>query len=92
MSDRRGASMDIQLISFEKLCDLIQEQRELRDVFNISSSGPHSVTMARDDCHGYDAALQDFGCRRGISASSFQGLNRKLGFLIISRRGVLQGV
>lgn len=84
--------MDIQIISFEKLCDLIEEQRELHDVFNISSSGPHSVTMARDDCHGYDAMLQKFGCLCGISASRFQGLNRDLGFLIISKRGVLQGV
>ena len=83
--------MDIQVISFKKLGHLIDEQRELHDVFNISSSGPHSVTMARDDCHGYDVVLQDFGCRCGISASSFQGLNRELGFLIISRRGVLQG-
>jgi hypothetical protein len=84
--------MEIQIISFEKLCHLIKEQRELHDLFNISSSGPNSVTMARDDCHGYDAVLQEFGCRRGISASSFQGLNRELGFLIISKRGVLQGV
>jgi hypothetical protein len=84
--------MDIQIISFETLCDLIAEQREFLDVFNISSSGPHSVTMARDDCHGYDAVLQEFGCRCGISASAFQGLNRELGFLIISKGGVLQGV
>ncbi len=84
--------MDIQIISFEKLCDLIAEQRELLDVFNISSSGPHSVTMERDDCHGYDAVLQEFGCRCGISASRFHGLNRELGFLIISKGGVLQGV
>ena len=84
--------MDIQIISFEKLCHLIEEQRELHDLFNISSLGPHSVTMARDDCHGYDGTLQAFGCRCGISASSFQGLNRQLGFLIISKRGVLQRV
>ncbi|NQV33056.1 MAG: hypothetical protein HQ515_10195 [Phycisphaeraceae bacterium] len=84
--------MDIQIISFKKLCQLIDEQRELHDVFKISGSGPHSVTMARDDCHGYDVALQNFGCRCGISVSSFQGLNRELGFLIISKRGVLQGV
>ena len=84
--------MDIQIISFEKLCDLIEEQRELHDVFNISSSGPHSVTMALDDCHGYDAMLQAFGCQCGISVSRFQGLNRELGFLIVSKRGVLQGV
>jgi hypothetical protein len=84
--------MDIQIISFDKLCDLIEEQRELYDIFNISSSGPHSVTVTRDDCHGYDAVLQAFGCRCGISASKFKGLNRELGFLIISKGGMLQGV
>ena len=84
--------MDIQIISFDRLCDLLEEQRQLYDVFNISGAGPHAVTMSRDDCHGYDAVLQDFGCRCGISASRFQGLNREVGFLIISKRGALQGV
>jgi len=84
--------MDIQIISFEKLCDLIDEQREFNDLFCISSAGPHAVTMARDDCHGYESVLQDFGCRCGISASRFKGLSHELGFLIISKGGVLQSV
>lgn len=84
--------MNIQVMSFDQVCDLLEEQRELNDVFSVTSTGSHSVRINKDDCHGYDIALQKFGCRCGISASQFRGLHQALGFLIFSQRGVLEHV
>ena len=84
--------MNIEMLSFEKVCDLLEEQRELNDLFNVTSMGPHAVMMSKDDCHGYDDALQKFGCRCGVSAAQFHDMQQDIGFLIISKQGVLQSV
>lgn len=76
--------MGIQLIPFEELCNLIKEQQTMPNVYHLTSTGPHTVQMVRDDCGGLESALQSLGSRCGISIQRLSRLDDILGWLFVT--------
>jgi hypothetical protein len=79
-----GASMGIQLIPFEELCKLIKEQQDMPNVYHVTSTGPHTVELIRDDCDGLEPALQSLGSRCGISLTGLSRMDATLGWLFVT--------
>ena len=76
--------MGIQLIPFEELCHLIREQQDMPNVYHVTSTGPKTVQLVRDDCDGLEMALQSLGSRCGISINRLNRLDATLGWLFVT--------
>ncbi|MFC1762267.1 hypothetical protein ACFL6U_09320 [Planctomycetota bacterium] len=75
--------MCIQLLSFDKLRELIKEQQHLPDLYEVTPLGPHNINLCRDNYEGMEAAIQTIGTTFGMTVPRLGALDQRLGWLCV---------
>ncbi len=78
--------MFLKLVSFEKLRALVRDQREMPDLYDVTSRGSHSVQLSRDNFEGMEPLVQHIATCFGMTAPHLQSLDNRLGWVLVHQR------
>lgn len=77
--------MLLQLLSFNAVYKLLEEEKGTPDLYSVEGMGPQNVRLTRDDAYGLEAVLHHVSSDFGMSLSDFNRLNTNLGWVIVAR-------
>ena len=75
--------MCMQLLSFETLRRLINEQEHMPDLYTVSSKGPRNVEICRDNYEGMEPVIQKIGTTFGMTVPYLNLIDQRLGWLCV---------
>lgn len=76
--------MFVQLVSLEKLRELIQEQVGMPDLFDVTSNDAHGVTLSRDNYNGLETLVQYMASGFGMNRRHLNQLDERLGWVCVT--------
>ena len=78
--------MLMQLVSLEKLRELIREQMEMPDLYDVTSQGAHAVTLSRENYSGMERLVQYMATGFGMNRIHLNQLDERLGWVCVNQR------
>ena len=75
--------MSMQLLSFQKLRDLINEQEYMPDLYDVTSIGPRTVQLKRENYDGMEPVIQQIASSFGMTVPGLKLLDKRLGWLCV---------
>lgn len=77
--------MFLKMVSFEKLRELIRDQREMPDLYDVTSRGSHSVHLSRENFEGMEPLVQHIATCFGMTVPHLQSLDSRLGWVLVNQ-------
>lgn len=77
--------MFLQLVSLEKLRELIRDQMEMPDLYSIKSQDAHRVTVSRDNYNGMESLIQHIATCYGMNMLHLSSLDDRLGWVCVTQ-------
>jgi hypothetical protein len=78
--------MFLKLVSLEKLRELIHDQRDMPDLYDVTHRGSHSVHLSRDNYEGLEPLVQHIATCFGMTIPHLQSLDNRLGWVLVSQK------
>jgi len=75
--------MFLKLVSLEKLRELIRDQRDMPDLYDVTSRGSHSVRLSRENYEGMEPLVQHIATCFGMTLPHLQSLDTRLGWVLV---------